>query len=85
MKPLQLKDLTELSQEWELHDGKFKKFTLVINFVHGVPHIKYGVYRGKLCICLSKNLTESFDRYVALQENDVVVEHAAEQEVNTEA
>ena len=76
-KPLQLKDLTEISNEWILHDEGWKKFVLVINFIHGEPHIKYRVYRNTLCIASMKDKEVAFAKYVALEKQKFI--HVAEE------
>lgn len=65
-KPLKLKDLTELTREWDIHSTSYKRFTLIVNFVNGKLFTKYAVYHHERCIGVWTNAKVAFNKYEPL-------------------
>jgi len=79
-KPLKLSDLTEKSKQWVLMHDVYKKFTIEINLVHGIPFFKYGIYKIEtakepLCIMLTSSVTKALLRYNAINELNIISQY----------
>lgn len=59
----ELRDITEISNEIQLHEQEGKKFTIITSFVYGRMTVRFCAYRGKLCVCALHDINDAWKIY----------------------